>query len=128
MANPHKGEVSFSANGKTYTLRFSTDAICTAEEALDMGILAIADEMQSWRKSPDRIRMKIIRALFWAGLRDNHPDIELVHAGDLMIAAGGMLKVSELIAEAFSRAFPSAETKGARPPKGKKRSENTTGP
>lgn len=117
MGNPHNGEASFQVEGKTYALRFSADAICQMEDALGLGIMAIAAEMSSWVKDPSRISMKFVRAVFWAGLQDSHPDVDLKAAGDLLIKAGGVIGASALIDQAFTLAFPQAETKGARPRK-----------
>ena len=37
MANPHRGEVQFEAGGKNYTIRLSTNAICSLETELGVG-------------------------------------------------------------------------------------------
>lgn len=117
MANPHKGEASFEASGKTYTLHLSADAICQMEDALDMGIVAISQEMATWGKDAKRIRLKTIRAVIWAALQDRHPDVDLKAAGELILAAGGVAAVVGALEQAFTLAFPPAETKGARPRK-----------
>jgi hypothetical protein len=115
LSNPHKGELSFEADGKFYTLRFSTNAICELEDELDRGIVDIAAEMSSWANDSKRIRLGFLRAVFWAGLRDAQPDIDIKAAGELILSAGGIATVSGLIGTAFERAFPGPETKGSRP-------------
>ena len=115
MANPVRGETAFEADGKTYTLRFSANAICEMEEALGRGIGVIGQEMGSMETA----RLTTVRAVFWAGLRDHHPDIDLKAAGDLVMAAGGIVGALALISKAFELAFPVAKTKGARPPRGR---------
>ena len=42
MGNPYKGEVQFTAGGKSYTLYFSINAMCELEEALGDGIVQLA--------------------------------------------------------------------------------------
>jgi hypothetical protein len=41
-ANPIKGDLPFSADGKTYTLRFNTSAIIRLERATGKGFAKIA--------------------------------------------------------------------------------------
>ena len=64
MANPHRGEYEFEANGKRYRLFFSADVICGIEAELNMGLGEIGDLM----RSPDRIRMSVFRTMFNASL------------------------------------------------------------
>jgi hypothetical protein len=128
MVNPIRGEVSLPAGDETFTLRFSANALVDLEDALGMGIVAIGAEMTSWASQPARIRFKTIRAVVWAGLQEHHPErleggaanpdgVDLRRAGDIIVAAGGIEPVTSKISEAFARAFPAPETKGARPPK-----------
>lgn len=134
MANPLKGEVAFTVkldgeamaspnlspfNGKAFTLRYSSDALVQVEDALDRGIVDIGAEMLSWQADPKRIRFGFVRAVFWGGLREHHPEITLQSAGDLAFAVGGIMAVVPLITDALGHAFPKAETKGARPPNGR---------
>lgn len=141
MANPQKGEVSFEADGKTWTLRYSANALCELEDHLSRGVVDIASELQSWGppvgpdgkssgETPERaaervklIRLGTLRAVFWAGLRDHHPDIDIRHAGDLLVAAGGAMGGLALVADAFAQAFPEPET--VRPPKGGRKVHGT---
>jgi hypothetical protein len=117
MANPHRGELAFEAAGKTYTLQYSHDALVELEQELDRGIIGIINELQSWTKEPERIRLSWIRALLWAGLRKHHPDLDLLAAGELITDAGGIGEVVNLAGEGLGRAFSAPETKGARPRK-----------
>lgn len=120
MANPHRGEVSFDAEGAAYTLRYSANSICELEDLLNRSIVSVSEEMASWSKDSLKIRMSLIRAVFWAGLRDRHPEMTIREAGELILSAGGILKAMEYISEAFSAAFPSEEGNGAaRPTKSK---------
>jgi hypothetical protein len=112
MPNINRGDVSFEAEGKSYTLRFSIDALCNLEEAAGKGFAAIAIELTD----PERMSVTLLRKVLWAGLLDHHPDIDLKAAGELIVAAGGAVAVLEQIEKAFAAAFPEKE-EGARPPK-----------
>lgn len=124
MANPHKGEVSFDVDGVTYTLHYSTNAYCELEDLLGRGFGDIAMEMQSWspplgpdkkplpetaevaQKRIGKIKLSLMRAVFWAGLRDRHPDITVRQAGDLMSDMGGGGPVMEQVSRAMAAAMP----------------------
>lgn len=113
MANPHRGEVSFEADGATYTLRYSANSLCELEESLGRGVIEITRELASWKDSPEKIRFGLIRAVFWAGLREHHPELDLKAAGELILAAGGAVEAMVKIGEAFGQAFPSPQNDGA---------------
>lgn len=115
MANPHKGEVGFTADGKEWSLRYSTNALCTLEDDLDMGTAALVAELQK----PDGVRMSTLRTVFWAGLQDRHQDVTREQAGEIMSEIG-FANVGPLIGEAFAHAFAEGSGKKARPPKGGK--------
>lgn len=117
MGNSFKGEVSFEVDGKTYTLRYSTDALVQLEDKLDRGIVDISAEMMTWGKTPSKMRLGLIRAVLWAGLQDHHPDIDIKAAGELITKAGGLAAIANLVGEGMALAFPSPETKDARPPR-----------
>jgi len=124
MANPHKGELTFEADGKTYTLQYSHDALVELEEQLDRGIFSIIREIERCSSNLELVRLGMVRAIFWAGLHEHHPDLDIKAAGELMTKAGGLLKVLSLASEGLVRAFGAPETKGSRPPK---RMENGIG-
>lgn len=148
MDNPIKGEVSFEAEGKAWTLVFDNNAWCALEAHLDRGILDIYQEIGSWSPPMDdkgeplpetpqqanvrakRIRMGFCRALFWAGLTARHRGMTIERAGTLMTSAGGLLGVMNLIAKGVSLAQSGTDegqqTKAAaRPPKGARRRRGT---
>lgn len=112
MANPHRGEKSFSAGEQTYTLRYSVNAICALEEESGKTVTALGVEMAD----PGKVGLSLLRLLLWAGLREHHADISLAGAGDILEAVGAA-KAAPIIGEAFQLAFPK-ETRTARPPKG----------
>lgn len=114
MANPHKGEVGFTADGREWVLRYSANALCTLEDALDMS----TGEMVARLQDAGGVRMTTLRAVFWAGLQDHHKDVSKERAGELMDEVG-YDKAGSLIGQAFARTFPEEEAgKKARPPKG----------
>lgn len=102
MGNKNRGEVSFDAGGKTYTLRYSIDAICEMEAELDKGFVAIAGDLSN----PDKISVTLVRAVLWAGLREHHNEVTIKEAGELMVLAGGLTAVMFVISEALTHAFP----------------------
>jgi hypothetical protein len=137
MANKHKGEVAFEVKGVTYTLHYSTNASCELEDLLNRGSVDIALEMQSWSPplGPDKkplpetaeaalrrvrkIKLSLMRAVFWAGLRDFHPELTVKDVGNLMSEMGGAAPVMEKVNEAMAASIPDEEEKPAdgRPPK-----------
>jgi hypothetical protein len=110
MSNPHKGEVALEAGDKTYTLRYSIDAICSMEAALGKGFPAIAAEMSDINK----MSVTVVRQVLHSGLQESHPDLTLKDAGELILSAGGALKVMAKVTEALGAAFPDAK-KDAKP-------------
>jgi hypothetical protein len=119
--NPHKGEVELKAGEQVYTLRFSIDAICSLEAASGKPFSVTAMEMAD----PAKASMTLVRMLFHAALQEKHPDLSLKDAGELIIPAGGMAKVTEKVFEAFARAFPEAEASGTPRPRIGSRSGGT---
>jgi hypothetical protein len=117
MANPHKGELSFEADGKTYTLVYSNNALVELEDKLNRGIVDLTTEMSLWAQDPTKIRLGLLRAVFWAAFIEHHPEVDLKAAGELITKVGGVAEVTSLVGEAFARAFPDPETKDTHPPK-----------
>lgn len=122
MANPHRGEVAFEANGERYVLRYSIDAICALEGSTGKGIVALVGELMN----PTTMSITLARKVLWAGLQEHHPDITEKQAGELIVAAGGLGKIVKLFNDSFERAFPEAKAKNPRKAGG--RSTNGTGP
>jgi hypothetical protein len=111
MANPFKGEVAFEVGEQSYKLCFSANAIIEMEDHFDKTV----EEISNLLRDTDRLRMKNLRAVFWAGLTDHHPGITIKEAG-VIITQVGFQRVVELIGLGFSRAFPEVEGE-ANPPK-----------
>lgn len=135
MDNPETGDVSFEAQGQRFTLRFTTAAFIALEDQIGRGMLDILDEMQSWAPKLDakgkmvpetadetkarmgRVRLGFLRAVFWAGFHDRHPEITIEQAGDLMVFIGGMLGTLNLVARGIQAAQPKVESVPPRPPR-----------
>lgn len=112
MADNVKGEVPFEADGTTYTLVYSINAIINLEGKTEKTIQEIGEAMQ------DNPRLAFLRTVFHAGLLEHHRDVTEEQAGEVMQKAGGLAKAGALISEAFTAAFGAPEgDKGADPQK-----------
>jgi hypothetical protein len=104
MANKHKGEVEFTADGTTFKLVYSTNALCELEGVTgEPAIVSFAS-----MGDPAKARISLSRAMFWAGLRDHHSELSLADAGTMMTSIG-LQEANRLIGEAVSLAFPVPE-------------------
>lgn len=121
MANPHRGEVALEADGQTYTLSFSVNAICELEEVLDKPIGQIMGALQG-----DGVSMKTVRWLVWAGLQDHHEDVDEKKAGRIATEIGVTETLSQ-VGKALKLAFPDAEAKDSdRPRKARSQARSTS--
>ena len=113
MANRVRGEVAFKLGGKEYTMVYNHGALVELEDKLDRGIVAITSEMQRWAKEPQRIRLKWVGLLMWAGLLKHH-NMTVEQAGELLdVASAEGVNLMELIGESMSRAYGEPEKKGS---------------
>lgn len=105
MANRVKGEVSFKLGDKEYIMCYNNGALVELEDQLNMGIVAITNEIQKWAKEPDRVRIKWVRALLWAGLlKHHHMTIEQV--GNMIDqAAEQNMSMMDVVGDAMSKAY-----------------------
>lgn len=106
MANPIRGEVDLVAGGETYRLRLSINAIIEVETLLDVTIMQVADMFSSLQT----VKAGNLRAVLWAALQENHPDIDLLGAGDIM-ALVGLPVIAAKLGESLQAAFPKPEGK-----------------
>ncbi|QUS40574.1 hypothetical protein RPMA_18320 [Tardiphaga alba] len=104
MGNPHKGEVSLTAGGETYTLKYSVDAICRLEESTGKNLTTLMTEMADASK----MSLTMTRHMVHAALFEHHPEVTLKEAGEIMEANGGMLQSLAKVVEAIQIAFPEA--------------------
>jgi hypothetical protein len=81
-----------------YVLVMDFNAFCQAEEVT--GLSFMAGELAY-------TNMRALRALVWAGLLHEHPDLTLKDAGDI-ITKLGMAHCFDAVAEAITAAMPEA--------------------
>lgn len=82
MPNPLRGETPLP--GTDYVLRYDVNALCEVEEALGLNLVQLLTKLDA--DTPPSFTEA--RALFWAGLRDHHPEIDLKAAGTLLGEVG----------------------------------------
>jgi len=102
MANPHKGEVEFSAGGKTYKAVLNTNAMAALEKELGQRVHSLENSLTT------------TRAVLWASLRKHHADVTLEATGDLMDELG-FFKAGDLVRDIFTLAFPVADPLSDKP-------------
>lgn len=92
MANPINGEIDIVANGKTYTLCFTSEAIISVEDLLGADISEISGKSSVGN----------IRALLWGALRQHHGEVDLVGAGPILDGyEGGVTGLFEQLVRAL---------------------------
>lgn len=109
MANIQKGEVSFEALDKSWTIKLGTNAMCEIEDATGYSINDIGDKL-----SGDHFNMKLMRTVFVSGMVEFHADIDEQTVGNV-IDDIGFDKAAQIMEQAFVFATP--EQKGG-PKKG----------
>jgi len=95
------------ADGRTRHLRYDFNAFCTLEEILNLPIVNFG------KKLGKRMALKELRAVLYAGLIHEEPELTLKEAGELLegaIEKGQMEKVGAAITEAFNNSFGTDET------------------
>jgi hypothetical protein len=111
MANKERGEVSFEAAGKTWTMKIGTGAMCEIEAETGKSIAEVGQALGSEKTAS----LTLMRAVFWGALQHRHEGTTVRECNDL-IDEIGVQRVGELIGEAFQLAFPKKEG-GSRPRK-----------
>jgi hypothetical protein len=87
MANIQKGEIPLTMGGVSYTLTLNIAAMIAAET-----VLSTPTHHVTWTEIQNCVQRESIthiRAMFWAMLRRNHPQISLEKAGELIEQFGG---------------------------------------
>lgn len=112
MANPIKGEVDFPVGDKTYRLRLSINEIIQVEDLLGIGIIKIAGMFND----VESLTAGSVRAVLWGALREHHPEVNIMDAGDIM-AEARLQSTIEHVGQALQAAFPKAEDKDTPSPK-----------
>lgn len=106
MANPLRGEVPFQIDGKTYRLKWATNAICEFEDLMGGGLPTLG---------PMATSVKALRAMVWAALREFHPEITLKQVTEWFDVYGIELFL-EPIKKAMELANPEKKSGGASDP------------
>lgn len=98
MTNPLKGEVSFKSGDQNYVLVYSMDALIALEEIFDCTVKELGGRLN------DDLRMKDLRTLFHAGLRERQPDLTETDASRI-VSEIGLPSASLIFRRAFVGAF-----------------------
>lgn len=107
-ANPLKGEVPVPTGSGTFTLVFSIEALIVLEDTFKKPVDQIGEMLS------DGLSARDLRTLFWAGLQEYHPELDMKAAGRL-ISEVGVTEAGITIARAFSAAFGAPEPAAASP-------------
>ena len=101
MANKIKGEVALSHDGVTYTMIFDFNAMADLEDFLGDGANAI-ELLQRQSVTGVPLSAREMRAIFYAGLLQRHPDMTPHLAGKILTSN------AQRFSETLEAAFPEA--------------------
>ncbi len=96
--------ISFEAGGRSYELRFSTNAFCKAEELLGFSIMKLEDEI-----SFSTIRVLLLCGLTWADRTLSTDKAGKILDEALMEEGQTFEDMFELITKAIENAMPTRE-------------------
>jgi hypothetical protein len=115
MANIHRGESSFTHEGRSYDLVVDFNAFAEAEDAADMELDDLlralspkVDEKGNVTKKP---RLKHLGAMMFGALREHHPDISHADAIRLLNADGAGAAIGKALTAALPKKVASTEGK-----------------
>ena len=111
LPNPQKGEVKLEIAGTQYTFRITTNAMAALEGVINISLFDLVRKLNT-----GTYRVGEVRALIWAALQDEHPDVSLAHAGKLIDAAGGLEGLTALLEQLMDVSSPDADPRKARRP------------
>lgn len=97
MANPHRGEVSFEAGGKTYVFKLGTHTLAAIEERAKMPFFKF------FNRKPEEWGVRDMVIIFDCGLSEKY-ELTVKQVAGLMDELGHE-KVGNIIAEAMNSAF-----------------------
>lgn len=103
MHNPLTGKVTVEVEGRKWTLGLDFNAMCSFEEKTGKNSFEIVSQFES-----GKISATDIRALMWAMLVGDHPDVTLQEAGNVLSQA------PEAIKQAIQGATPTSEEAGGK--------------
>lgn len=102
VSTPANGVLTFEADGQTWRLCASTNALCELEA------LVVDPEQVALLMSGGDANFKTVRAAFLAFLRDHQPELTASDAGNLLDHLGHA-RAGAALAQALMIAFPEAD-------------------
>jgi hypothetical protein len=113
MANDIRGEVSFKALGKEWTLKMGNGAVRHAENATGKTLPQIGKELSNEATAS----ISLLTQVFCAALKRHHPEVTMEVCDDIFDDIG-QAEAGMLLGKAFQLMQPKGETGGeVRPPK-----------
>lgn len=113
MANKLKGEFTLDlqpaeAGGPmgSLTLVYDWDALEHLEDYMNLGLIEVMIMLNRG------FRLKLVRALFWAGIQARHSDVKRADMDDLIDRCGGAFELFGKLGEGLVKAFPTPEAGG----------------
>lgn len=98
MANKIKGQISFTYEGKDYTVVHDMNAIAEIEEHANTSWQLIMGRFENGLQ-----RIADLRRVLYFGLLPNHPEVTLEMAGDMLLAE------EDIVGRLFEAAYPQPE-------------------
>lgn len=99
MANPLKGQIQVNLAGKDYTVRLSIDALMQIENALDKGIIKMANDM-----AKGDVRLSDLNAILLPALRGGGNDVQQKDVSKI-IAEAGIVQVTKVVANLLAQSL-----------------------
>lgn len=110
MSNLVTGKIDFEAGGARYALHFTANGMCELEAAAGCTTMAFLRRLDG--SAAADLSFTDVRLLFWAGLQEHHPELDVRAAGKVMTALGGLDKAMELVGRAVSASLPGPDGGG----------------
>ena len=95
--------VKFKSGGKTYALRFTTNAMADFEDEIGEPLLQYL--------APGGVKRS--REIIRVGLKHEHPDLTSQEVGVIIDDAGGLEEINPLVLKALGAAADDGEAKGS---------------
>lgn len=90
---------------KQRKLKYTFNAFCELEDVLGRPLSEISEIM-------DGFKLKDLRAMLWAGLLHESPDLTLEEAGELMDKASSLEEVAEAVVKAMEKSVVKSREDG----------------
>lgn len=103
MANPLRGQISLNLGQKEYKARLTVDAIMQIEDALDMGIIKVAQNM-----AQGDVRLGSIVKILTPALRGGGNNLQEADVIKL-IQQAGIVEATRVVAEMLALVLSSGE-------------------